>query len=220
VRLALAALAALALAFAGAACLPRPKSTPPVLVYDFGLAAETDAADPPAVVAVPLVVRRPEAPLWVDSPSIDYRLAYEDPAEIRSYAYSTWVSSPVALLGNLLRQRVALASAGGMTAGADTGRDEGFVLESTVEEFSQVFDSRESSRVVLRALAALVRQSDRQVVARRTFAIERPAPTPDARGAVRGFGEAGRELADRVVAWVAETTRAQAGTPPKEADGP
>jgi cholesterol transport system auxiliary component len=214
------ALAAVLLALAGAACFPRPRATPPVLVYDFGPPGPEDGAAPAVVIPVPVAVGRPEAPLWVDSPAINYRLAYEDASQIRTYAYSTWASSPVRLLANLLAQRVALASAVGVPAQAGPDSDDALVLQSTVEEFAQVFDSHEKSHVVVRVWVALMRASDRQVVARDTFTIERPAPTPDARGAVRGFGEAVRELADRVVAWLAKTTSALPGPPPREANGP
>jgi len=206
-------------AAATAACLPRPRPTPPVLVYDFG-PAPAEAAAPSPAIPIPVIVRPPEAPLWVDSPAISYRLAYEDAARIRSYAYSTWVSSPVRLLGDLLRRRIALATAAGPPPADPPDRDGGLVLHTTIEEFSQVFDTRDTSRVVLRARVAVERQSDRKLAAQQTFTIERKAPTPDASGAVHGFGEASRELVDRVVVWLSETALALARAGPREALGP
>lgn len=225
-RLTSAALAALLLA----ACLPRPRPTPEVQQYDFGPPAAGTGAT--ALVRFParLLVRPPDAPLWMDSPSINYRLAYDQPARIRSYAYSRWVSSPTRLLGDLLRRRVAEAT-GSEAASEEEGAGSGYVLQLQVEEFSQVFDSKDASHGVVRARATLIEHSGRQLVAQKTFALERPAPSPDAPGAVQALGDASRQLADQVVAWIAAsapqlerpaepTTGQRPGRPAKPAPAP
>jgi cholesterol transport system auxiliary component len=199
---ALAATAVLSAAVAG--CLPRPKAQPEPRLYDFGPPPATTAATSAGpLLTSAVLVRLPEAPLWLDSTAIVYRLGYDEPARIRSYAYSRWVGSPMRLLGELLRRRVAERSATVVTAEAGLGTDE-YLLQLQVDEFSQFFDAPGESRVVIRGRASLLRHGTREVAAQRGFTVERPAPSADAEGAVQGLADASRELTDRVLAWLAE----------------
>lgn len=211
--------AALAVALALTACLPRPKPQPETQLYDFGPPAPVAQGGMP-LIATPVVVRPAEAPLWMDSPAVFYRLAYNEPARIRTYAFSRWVASPVRLIGDLLRRRVAETSATVVAADEEDRRGE-FLLQVQLEEFSQVFDSPRESRVVIRARAALVRHATREVGAQSAFAIDRPAPSPNAAGAVQGLAEASRELTDRIVLWAAEILPKLTPAPDNEpASGP
>lgn len=201
-------------ALAISACLPRPRPQPETQFYDFGPQPTTTSA---ASVGTPLitsaiVVRPPDAPLWLDSPALFYRLAYDEPARIRTYAYSRWVASPIRLLGDLLRRRVAESSAT-VVAGDDEAAAGEYLLQLQVEEFSQVLDSPTESRAVIRARAALVEHATRQVAAQHAFSIDRKAPSANGAGAVAGLADASRQLSDEVVVWVAEML-------PKLAPGP
>jgi cholesterol transport system auxiliary component len=74
---------------------------PPAEVYDFG--------PPPSGwpktrwSSVALEIR---APYWFDSPAIEYRLLYENPLKLRSYAASRWAGRPGQLLAQRLRQQL------------------------------------------------------------------------------------------------------------------
>jgi ABC-type uncharacterized transport system auxiliary subunit len=202
-----------------AACLPRPEAPQPVVRYDFGPPGEP--AGDAVTIPVPVVVRPPDAPVWMDSPAIHYRLAYGNPARIRSYALNRWVSSPVRLLSDVLQRRLGAASpvdpapANGEDAAAATAE---YVLETHLEEFAQVFDSESRSRGVVSVRAVLLRHGGRQLVARETFRVEVPAPTPDAPGGVEALAAASRTLADRVAAWIAASAASlETPTPPAPA---
>jgi cholesterol transport system auxiliary component len=117
------------------------------------------------------------------------------------------VSSPVRLLGELLRRRLAEAS-GVAGSGSEEDSGGGYLLQMQVDEFSQVFDAKDDSRAIVRARAALLDHAGRQTAAQRFFTVEQKAPSPDAAGAVAGLAAASRQLADEVVAWVAETAAA------------
>ena len=204
----LAALAALS-----ASCtFLRPPVRAAVAHYDFGPAvAEEGTGDP--LIQASLAVPEIQAPSWLDGRAMYYRLAYDDPARLRTFANSRWAGSPVALLGDVVRGRLARAT----TEGADVGRRRGsaqYVLRLEVEELGQVFDSPSSSRAVVRLRAILLKRADRSVAGHQVFAAERPAPTADAPGGVHAMAEASRQVAGELVAWVAsrvEPTEPTAG---------
>ena len=165
--------------------------------YDLGPPRAQAAAAPsiPATLLVPDI----GAPSWLDGNGIVFRLSYVNNARPQAYANSRWVAPPAALLTQRLRSRLA-AGAGGIVTGADGARAE-YALRVDLEDFSQSFSSESASQVALRARASLVRLADRALVAQRVFAVERTAPTADARGAVVALGEASDETVERLVEW-------------------
>ena len=54
--------------------------------------------------------------------------------------------------------------------------------------------------------ATLVKLADRQVVAQKTFGVERNATTPDAAGGAKAFAQTADEVIESIVAWTAEQT--------------
>jgi cholesterol transport system auxiliary component len=193
-------LAGLAILAAGCAIV-RPPVRPAIAYYDFGPAPDEEGAgDPriPASLAVPEI----QAPTWLDGRAMHYRLAYDEPARLRSYANSRWAASPVGLLGDVVRGRLARAT----TEGADVGRRRGsaqYLLRLEVEELGQVFESPSSSRAVVRLRAILLKRADRSVAGHHVFAASQPAPTADASGGVQALAAASRRIAGELVAWVA-----------------
>ncbi len=77
----------------------------------------------------------------------------------------------------------------------------GYTLRLELEEFSQVFDTAEKSRAVLRLRASLMRQRD--IVAQQSFNVERTAATPNARGGVRALIAASDDAGEKLVGWLA-----------------
>lgn len=171
-------------------CALSPDSGRSVAVYDFGLPAARSGADS----EWPRVALEVVSPPWFDALSVDYRLAYDDPLKQREYSGSRWAGAPGVLLSQRLRQRLGMASANG-NAAVDC------LLRFELQEFSQVFDSPAQSRGVLQGSASLF-DARKQRLAGRSFSIEKPAATQDARGGVDALVAAGSELATQLALWL------------------
>lgn len=156
-------------------------------VYDFGLPVERSTAQP----AVPgsVVVAEINMPVWMNSTALNYRLVYHDPARLQAYADSRWAASPASLLTLRLRQAL-----GGTSSGS-------YQLRVELQEFSQVFDSQNDSRGLVRASASLIRTGESKQIAARAFTVERKAQTADAVGGVRALTQAGDELVSQMAVW-------------------
>lgn len=133
-------------------------------------------------------------PSWFDSPGIEYRLLYENPLKLRSYAGSRWVGAPGLLLSQRLRQQLGFVGVSGH--GAVT-----CLLRLELQEFSQVFDTPERSRALLQGRASLLDRG-RRVVVNRLIDIEQAATTPDARGGVVALVSVSDELGRQLAAWL------------------
>jgi len=142
------------------------------------------------------------APDWLDTQVIVYRLNYQDAARQLSYANSRWAAPPAALLTQRLRSQLAAVTNSGIINVADSARAD-FTLRVELDDFSQVFDSANTSRAVVVARASIVNVARRTLHAQKSFSIERAAATPNAEGGVRALAAAGDELIDAVVAWTA-----------------
>lgn len=174
------------------ACSVGSRNLSPVLTYDFGVSpplqsTRTSWSD------LALEVRSPS---WFDSLGIDYRLNQDDPLRLREYADSRWAVNPGVLVAQRLRRFLGASSlAGGMPAAC--------LLRVDLQEFSQVFESLSDSRGLLQGELVLV-DSQRQRLAIQHFVIERPAPTPDARGGVGALVLAVNDLGEFTSNWLAD----------------
>ena len=186
-------------AFLLTACASGPKSAVQMTIYDFGLPA-TVIREPVTGSGWSLEVR---APPWFDSLGVDYRLAYDDPLKPREYVSSRWAANPGVLLAQHLQQQFGITSSAVGGAG-------NCLLHVDLQEFSQVFDSAQSSRAVLQAGVSLI-NSKRRVIAERRFVIEKSAITQDARGGVAALVQAGTELGRQMAVWLADS---RSGTEP------
>ncbi|MCX7184443.1 MAG: ABC-type transport auxiliary lipoprotein family protein [Nitrosospira sp.] len=186
----------------GCAIAPSARIAP--TVYDLGLIQPTDASalsGQPQLTAS-LLVTEATAPTWLDSQAIQYRLAYHDPAQAHVYANSRWAAAPAALLTQRIRSRIAAVVDSGVVSASDGVRAD-YVLRLGLEEFSQVFDTVEQSRVVVRLRVSLVERGTRRLLAQRSFSVEQSAPTADAVGAVHALSEAGDRLSGDLIDWLA-----------------
>lgn len=195
------ALAALALTLACAGCSVAPNSVGPAANYDFGPAP---ARQPEQRLRQALLVPDVSAPAWLDSPSIHYRLAYQDAARPQAYSDSRWVMSPVALFTARLRGQLAASMTAGVVQPGDGARA-AYALRVEMDEFVQVFDAPGKSRAVVRIRASVL--SNRSLVAQHSFDVERTAQTADAEGGVRALIGASDEVIDQLVAWVGRTVK-------------
>lgn len=198
----------LTLAVALAGCKALPEKPPQRTMYDFGPAAPAPAATAPAGPA--LLLPRVEVNSALDGTALLYRLGYEDPHQLRPYAFARWSAPP----GELVRQRLrevlgrdrpvlddAAASALARRGGAAPP-----VLRLELEEFSHLFDSPRESRGVLRLRATLLENTGggERLLAQRSFDVRRPAPSPDAAGGVRALAAATDAAAAEIAAWLRE----------------
>lgn len=164
-------------------------------VYDFGLPKQR-AVESARWASIALEVK---ASPWIDSPAVEYRLLYDDPLRLRSYADSRWVGSPPLLLGQRLRQELGFAGASGQSAA-------NCLLRLELQEFSQVFDTPRSSRGVLHGQLALL-DARRRTIAERAVNEERPAASADARGGVGALLAASDELGRQLAGWLNDLQR-------------
>ena len=184
-------------------CSILPKDDASIVTYDFGLPRQ-NAPDQTARIAGRLEVSPVTAPSWLDSPAILYRLAYHNAARLDSYADSRWAAPPAALITLRLRQALSTTS---HTPNVNPTQQNGPPnrLRVDLEEFSQVFDSPQSSRVLFRAHVSLAQKNEQTPLRERTFSLERQAQTPDAAGAVSALRQASDEFIDAVLNWLAST---------------
>jgi len=152
-----------------------------------------------ATIAIPPI----QAPSWLRSTALVYRLDYAPPANPRAYALSEWTAPPSELLTLRLRERITEANDGFTLTHLpeDTG---GYRLEVSLENFAQVFPSPDRSRCVVTLTATVLRSGD-QIIAQRTFRSERPAPSGTAAGAVEGLVAASDSDFDQILGWLRET---------------
>lgn len=197
--------AALPIVLAGCSALPeRPTRQ---ALYDFGPAP---AAATPATAGErpPLVLPEVEAEGILETTALLYRLGYEDPHQLRPYAFARWSAPPPQLLRQRLREVLArdraVLDSGGAAALARRGAERPPVLRVQLEEFSQLFDSPGASRGLLRVRCTLleVGGGGERLVAQRSFDVERPAPSADAPGGVRALTAAVDAAALDLARWL------------------
>lgn len=159
--------------------------------YDLGNAA---IAWKPA--DVPVAAVSTQAPAWLTTPAIAYRLLYAGDMQRNAYADSRWAAPPADLIERALN-RQTLAAAGGCR------------LRLDIDELIQVFETPQKSYALLDARATLLASDGETLLARRAFSVTRPAATPDARGGVAASAAAVQGLAGEIAGWLAETGRAK-----------
>lgn len=189
-------------------CAIAPHAHTPAAVYDFGLQRPTDAfgvstTSDQSRLWTSLLVAEATSPAWLDSQAIQYRLAYHDPAQAYAYANSRWAATPATLLTQRIRSRIAAVTNGGVVSASDGVRAD-YVLRLELEEFTQVFDTADQSRALIRLRASLVERSPRLLLAQHSFSLEQAAPTANAAGAVQALSETSDRLADSLIDWLTE----------------
>ena len=176
----------------------------PQTLYDFGpmpapaAASATSATSAPAPVGA-LVLADATGPAWLDSQRMYYRLLYADAQQSRPYAYNRWNSTPLQLLTQRLKSRLAQ---GGIKVLATTDAAAGeALLRIDVEDFSDNFDSATSSSGQVTLRASLFR--GHRLVDQRTFRQTTPAGSADALGGARALASATDAIAAELQAWLA-----------------
>jgi cholesterol transport system auxiliary component len=191
-----AALAAVLLCLAGCVTShPTPRQ------FDLG---DFDAlGNRPRMVATNLVVADVSQPSWMRTRDMFYRLVYAPPSRLQRYAVNQWVATPGELVSLRLRQTVQAANAGFTVPTSDFAGD--YVLDSSLDEFTQAFTTPADSQCIVQLRASLWRKGGR-IVGQRVFRIESPAATPDAPGAALCFAAAVNRVSNEIVLWLSVVT--------------
>lgn len=191
-----------------AGCATPRAST--ALVYDFGPGAHSLAPAKPMAPLPPLVLAEVQALQALDNTSVLYRLNYSDVYVLQPYAQARWSMPPAQLLRQQLRlalsaQRAVLNANEGVQPPAGT-----LVLRLELEEFSQVFDTPQSSIGLLRLRATLSQQAPggEALVAQRVLLVKSPSASPDAAGGVRALAAAAAQAVEQLDLWVQQTQAA------------
>ena len=199
-------LCALVLVVLLAGCKALPDKPMRQTMYDFGPAVSLVAGTAPTRGA--LFLPEVEASGVLETPALLYRLGYEDPHQLRPYAYARWSAPP----GQLVRQRLrdvlgaerAVLDAAAASSLARRGGTPPSVLRVELEEFSQLFESSSASKGVLRLRCTLLENTagGERLVAQRSFDVQRPAPSADAAGGVRALAAATEAAAQDIARWL------------------
>jgi len=179
-------------------CVSTPEAP---ISYDFG--PQPEQSQPPRLKQ-PLLVHDVRAAAWMESPQIYYRLAYRDATKPLAYIGSRWVMPPTALLTLRLRRQLGAVSSGGIILPGDSVRSS-HALRIELEEFAQVFDAPERSRAVVRIRASLF--GSRDLIAQRSFVIERPTASPDSQGGVLALIGASDEAIGQIIDWTVQNVK-------------
>ena len=177
-----------------AGCVGTGRSPPPVAVYDLGPPANVQ----PAAIGYPVRSVAVDAPSWLESPAMHYRLLYADPARLASYGESRWAARPAELLEQTLRRAVG---EGGQGAGP------GCRLAVDLDEFVQSFRSPTESEAVIELRVRLLPPRGEGTLAAKHFSIARPASAADARAGVEAFRAAAQDLSVAVRDWLVALDR-------------
>ena len=167
-------------------------------VFDFGPvvpAMQAAAAPRPAAIVVMDVT----GPATLDTERMFYRLNYADAQQARTYATSRWSATPV----NLVTQRVKarLAQAGIKVLSATDAATGVPVLRIEIDDFVHAFASAGQSegQILLRASVF----QEHRLLDQRNLRRNVPAPSQDAAGGAAALAAATDQVAADLLAWLA-----------------
>lgn len=196
-RRAIVALAGGVLIGSLAGCSGTPPSS--VDLYDFGPLRTNSASSVTASSLPAISVADIQAPSWMDSQMMFYRLSYANDLQPRPYSGSKWTMPPAQLFAQ--RLKASLARSGGTVVSASDGAINLPVLHLEADDFSQNFDSVASSTAQVAIRAALF--DGRVLRAQKTFIKEVPARSADAKGGAAALAAASDAIINEVGAWLA-----------------
>ncbi len=173
--------------------------------YDFGPLDEPLGMQPPAAARAPMaavpaiVVSDVGGPASLDSQRMYYRLTYADALQSRPYAYNTWSVTPLQLMSQRLKARIAQA---GVKVVSTTDAAGGLpLLRLEADDFSQNFDSATQSSASITMRASVFR--NHKLVDQRTFTRTVRAPSADAAGGAKALAASTDGIAADILAWLA-----------------
>ena len=165
-------------------CSLLPARPPAPALHDFGPPEKTLAVAQSSWSSATV-----DAPEWLQSENIRYRLLYAEPTRVRYYAQDRWLAAPPALLA----QRLSLSQSAG-----------GLRLKIRLLEFEQVFDSPQTARVMLSFRATVMQPDNDTVAGEKVFQFSKPTANANAQGAVAGSARLIGEAIGSLQTWLAE----------------
>jgi len=193
--------AALAAAAQLAGCASS-KGTPNT-TYDFGPArAPASASASPTIsssLLSSLVVTDVTGSSAYDSERIFYRLSYADPLQARSYANSRWTTTPLQLVTQRFKTRIAQAGVKVLsTTDASTNVA---ILRVDVDDFIHTFTGVSQSEGEVAVRVSLFQ--GHKLVDQKSFRRTTSAATADAAGGASALAASTDAVAADIVAWLA-----------------
>jgi cholesterol transport system auxiliary component len=159
----------------------------------------TNGASAPAAGITALVVSDVSGPASLDTQRMYYRLMYADARQSRPYAYNNWSVTPLQLLSQRLKARIAQS---GVKVVSTTDAAGGLpLLRLEADEFSQNFDTATQSSASITLRASVFR--NHKLVDQRTFSRTARAPSADAAGGASALAESTDGIAADILAWLA-----------------
>jgi cholesterol transport system auxiliary component len=167
-----------------------PKSA---AVHDFGLIPLQPNSTKVEQHQVPEITV--DAPRWLSTSRIYYRLVYAAPTQLRYYAMDQWIAPPPELFQQLL---LAKGIAGRRPVNVN------------LRAFEQQFPVPGRATAVMVFSVSIVDDAAK-ITKEREFHLQRLCHTPDAKGAVAAFAELTKQAAAQVRAWLDEGHTGQTG---------
>jgi|GEM_PF-258701 len=153
----------------------------------------------PAAGLPALVVSDVSGPASLDTQRMFYRLMYADARQSRPYAYNNWSVTPLQLLSQRLKARIAQS---GVKVVSTTDAAGGLpLLRLEADEFSQNFDTATQSSASITLRASVFR--NHKLVDQRTFSRTARAPSADAAGGASALAESTDGIAADILVWLA-----------------
>jgi cholesterol transport system auxiliary component len=185
---------------------------PRIAVYDFGPGTTAPQVSNRMAPLPPLLLADVEAASALDGTAVLYRLGYADANQLRPYAQARWSMAPAQLLRQRLRE--LLGQRRSVLSPVDAVVPGTLALRLELEEFSQLFDSTQSSAGLVRVRATLSRTGNPpKPVAQTSFVVKRPADSADAKGGVQALALASDALVLQVDQWLQQVASAEAASP-------
>lgn len=172
-----------------AACSLWPAQAPLPQVHDFGPLPAVHDSDAARLSLNPIT-----APVWLASDAIHYRLLYNDPTALRTYADHRWAAPPAELLAARLQYLLPLRPVG------DTRAHSVYALSAALLEFEQDFSTPHDAHARLVLEVSMQRSSDGQIIAERRFVMTQSI-SPDVQGAISGLAQLANRSAMAIADW-------------------
>ena len=164
--------------------------------FDFGPAVMGAAPAGAGIGAV--VITDVTGSAALDSERMYYRLNYSDPLQFRPYTQSHWSATPLQLITQRLKMRIAQSGAKALNA---TDAAAGVpILRVEVDDFSHNFSSATQSegQVVIRASLF----TEHKLIDQKTFVRNTSASSANAAGGAQALAASTDAIAADMVAWL------------------
>lgn len=172
--------------------------SPQIVQYDFGSLLQPDKSETHDLKTKHIRIASIDAPAWLNSHLMHYRLNYENDQQIQPYANSQWIAPPANLFEQHLMAR--LSRTGTLVLSKTNNLVSAPTLRLEILDFIQLFDDENYSRAQISVRITLYDQQ--MPVAQTTFVQHQTAPTLDASGGAQALAKASDVLINDLLAWL------------------